>query len=382
MKTKRYILAFAFIFFFILIGTTPCRATEYEEESLPGEYGDFISNLPDYVIDALPDTALDDNKSSLYEAADELSRPTSVLSAILRGFGSQISNVLPTLAKLLGIIIISSLSYSLSSSLGEGIGKAMTIVTRLACYVAVCSITFSTLGDLKDYFNSLFSAVGSFVPLSAVLYAMGGNLTSAVSEASGISITLAVCEFICTKTTIPLFCLCLSLTLISMLEGGGGVGVSLSNDIKKWYLTSISFVMLVLTTSLASQNILSARADGVAMRGTKLALSSFVPLSGGTLSSTLGTLSSSVGLLRGSVGIIGIAVIILMLMPTIMYLSLLRLCFSFCSTLCGLLSCTGEQKLFSELNNLYGYLIGISALSAAVFVIALAIFAKTATPFG
>ena len=72
MKTKRYILAFAFIFFFILIGTTPCRATEYEEESLPGEYGDFISNLPDYVIDALPDTALDDNKSSLYEAADEL----------------------------------------------------------------------------------------------------------------------------------------------------------------------------------------------------------------------------------------------------------------------------------------------------------------------
>ncbi len=382
MKTKRIILASAFIFFLIFIGTTPSRASEYEEDRVPSEYGDFISSLPDYVIEALPDTALDDNKSSLYEAAEELSRPTSVLSAILRGFGSQISNVIPTLAKLLGIIIISSLAYSLSSSLGEGIGRSVTIVTRLACYVSVCSVTFSTLGDLQEYFNSLFSAVGSFVPLSAVLYAMGGNLTSAVSESSGISITLAICEFICTKTTIPLFCLCLSLSLLSMLEGGGGVGASLSNDIKKWYLTSISFVMLVLTTSLASQNILAARADGVAMRGAKLAVSSFVPLSGGTLSSTLGTLSSGVGLLRGSVGIIGIAVIILMLLPTIIYLSLLRLCFSFCSTLCGLLSCTGEQKLFSELNNLYGYLIGISALSAAVFVIALAIFAKTATPFG
>ena len=94
MKTKRIILASAFIFFLIFIGTTPSRASEYEEDRVPSEYGDFISSLPDYVIEDLPDTALDDNKSSLYEAAEELSRPTSVLSAILRGFGSQISSVI------------------------------------------------------------------------------------------------------------------------------------------------------------------------------------------------------------------------------------------------------------------------------------------------
>jgi hypothetical protein len=46
-----------------------------------------------------------------------------------------------------------------------------------------------------------------------------------------------------------------------------------------------------------------------------------------------------------------------------------------------MLSCNGEMKLFDDVATLYGYLEGIAALSAAIFVIAFAIFAGSATPF-
>ena len=119
----------------------------------------------------------------------------------------------------------------------------------------------------------------------------------------------------------------------------------------------------------------------MAMRGAKFAVSSFVPVSGGTVASTLGTLAASVELLRGSVGVIGIVIIIMMLLPTVIELALLRGVFligSFCASTLG---AQGESKLLSELDSLYGYLEGIAALSAVVFIIAFGIFATVSTPF-
>ena len=109
--------------------------------------------------------------------------------------------------------------------------------------------------------------------------------------------------------------------------------------------------------------------------------SSFVPVSGGAVSSTLGTLASSVELLRGSIGAVGVAIIILMLLPVIIELALLRLTFSigcFCSSALG---CSGEARLLGELDSLYGYLEGVAVLSAAVFIVAFGLLASISTPF-
>jgi hypothetical protein len=42
-----------------------------------------------------------------------------------------------------------------------------------------------------------------------------------------------------------------------------------------------------------------------------------------------------------------------------------------------MLGCGGEKSLLDEVGSLYGYLEGIAALSAVVFLIAFAIFAAT-----
>ena len=77
-------------------------------------------------------------------------------------------------------------------------------------------------------------------------------------------------------------------------------------------------------------------------------------------------------------GVIGIVIIILLLIPIIVELAALRGIFALTSFISGMVGCTGEKSLLDEIGSLYGYLEGIAALSASVFLIAFAVFAATA----
>ena len=333
------------------------------------------------MTDRLPDGVFSDESYEISSAAGELSSPVYLLGEVLGALGEGIREVLPSLALLIGIVIISALCRIMSSYFGAGLGRAVDMCARLCTFAAIAGVALGAVDRLTEYFSRLFSAVASFLPLSATLYAMGGNLTAAASSTATLSTILTVCQFFCSYTVLPVFCICLSLSLLSVFDGQGSVaGSTVGGILRKWYMTALSFVMMILTSTLATQSILSAKADRAAMRGMKFAVSNFVPVSGGTLSSTLGTLAAGVELLRGAVGVIGIAVIIIMLIPPLIELALMRTVFGIASFCAGMLGAVGEQKLLSELGSLYGYLEGVAALCSAIFLVAFGIFASISVP--
>lgn len=352
------------------------------EETLPEEYGDFIDSLPNGVTDSLPDSAFSSNSAEIVGAAGQLGSVSYLLGTLLESFGGSIGEILPTLALLCGIVILSAVCHLFASNLG-GLSATVTFASRLISFCAIAASAISSLSRLRDYFDSLFSAVASFLPLTTVLYASGGNLTAAASGTLTLNAILSVCQLVFTKTIIPVFSVCLSMSLLSVFDGVGGFAAqSISSSVKKWYTTALAFVMMILTTALAAQTILSAKADNAAMKGMKFAASSFIPVSGGAVSSTLGTLAASVELMRGAVGVIGVAVILLLLIPIVVELALLRAVFALAAFLAGMLGCSGEHKLLCEIGNLYGYLEGVAVLSSVIFIIAFAIFAATCSAVG
>ncbi len=358
-----------------------CISAEADgEETAPPEYSDFLDSIDGSVSDKLPDGVFSDRQDEINQAAGELADPINILNAVSDAFGAGIREVAPTLALVLGIVILSAV-MNVFASASPSLSRVAEGCTRLCTFTAISGIAVSCVSSLSIYFERLFGAVASFVPLSAVLYAMGGNLTGAASNSTVLGIMLSVCQFFCTKTVIPVFCICLCLCLLSVF-GGTCTGGAVSGAIRKWYTTALAFIMMLLTVSLGGSSLLSAKADNMAMRGMKFAVSNFIPVSGGTVSSTLGTLAASVELLRSSIGVIGIVVIALMLLPTIIELALMRGVFAIGSFCASTLGCSGEARLLSELDSLYGYLEGIAALTSAVFVIALGIFAAASTPFG
>ncbi len=380
---KRVVLPITFFLLVLLCFIWTCPLTVYaEDETMPDEYSDFIGSLDGSVSDMLPEGVFSNEAERVEDAADELIAPAKLLSIMIDSLGVGIHNAAPTLALVLGIVILSAILSAFSSSAG-GISRAVENCTRLCTFTSIAGLAVGCAESLTEYFDRLFSAVAAFVPLSGALYAMGGNLTCASGGTVSVGVTLAVCQFFCTKTVIPVFCLCLCLSLLSVFEGQGAyAGGAVSATVRKWYTTSLAFVMMILTCSLTGSTILASKADNMAMRGAKFAVSSFVPLSGGTVSSTLGTLAASVELLRSSVGVIGIVIIILMLLPTVIELALLRGVFAIGGFCASVLGCSGEARLLSELDSLYGYLEGIAVLASAVFIIAFGIFASISTPFG
>jgi len=352
------------------------------EETLPDEYGEFIGSLPNGVTDSLPDSAFSSDSAEILGAAGELGSVSYLLGVLLDSFGGKIGEILPTLALLCGIVILSAVCHLFASNLG-GLSATVTFAARLLSFCSIGAAAVSSLSRLREYFDSLFSAVASFLPLTAVLYASGGNLTAAASGTLTLNAILSVCQLVFTKTVIPVFSVCLSMSLLSAFDGVGGFAAqSISATVKKWYTTALAFVMMILTTALAAQTILSVKADNAAMKGMKFAASSFIPVSGGAVSSTLGTLAASVELMRGAVGVIGVAVILLLLIPIIVELALLRAVFALAAFLAGMLGCSSEHKLLNEIGSLYGYLEGVAVLSSVVFIIAFAIFAATCSAVG
>ena len=378
MKKHKAIIFAVVILLFIVLGALSVSAEE--DSTVPEEYRDLISSLDGEISDHLPNGALSSSSEEINQAADELSRPTNILSLLIKGFASGITRVIPTLAILLGIIILSAVVNTVAS--GTSLSRPVEICTRLCSLCSIMGATLGCIDSLSIYFDRLFSAVSGFVPLSAALFAMGGNINSAVSGSASLGIVLTVCQFFCTQTAIPVFCISLALSSLSVLDGiGGAAGGAVSASIRRWYMIALSFVMMLLTISTSASTLLASKADNVAMRGAKFAVSSFIPVTGGTLSSTLGTLASSVELLRGSIGTVGVFILILILVPCIIELALMRAVFSISGFCASSLGCTTEARLMCEIDSLYGFLEGVAALSAVTFIILLAIFASIATPF-
>ncbi len=365
--------------FLVIICTLSVSA---DEETLPTEYSDFIGSIDSEISDMLPEGVFSKDRQEVEVAAEEMISPLNILYLLVDALGVGITSAAPTMAVVIGVVVLAALLSVITGGL-TGVSRAVEMCIRACTFAAISAVAVECASKLGEYFDRLFSAVASFLPLSAVLYAMGGNLTAAASTGTTLGITLSVCQFFCTKTVIPIFCLCLCLTLLSVFDTqGAAAGGAVGTTIRKWYTTSLSFVMMILTVSVAGSGILASKADSLAMRGAKFAVSSFVPISGGTVSSTLGTLAASVEMLRGSVGVIGITIIILMLVPTVVELALMRAVFAIGGFCASTLGCTSESRLLSELDSLYGYLEGIAVLSAAVFIISFGVFAAISTPFG
>jgi stage III sporulation protein AE len=380
MRKHKAVIFTLTVIVLILAGSLTVSANEDDGDLLPGEYGDFIGSLDDGITDLLPDGLLSDSSENINGAADELAQPTNILSILIKSFAEGLTHVVPTLALLLGTVILSAIVSTVAGN--TSLSRPVEICTRLCSFCAIIGTTVRCVETLSQYFERLFAAVASFIPVSAALFAMGGNINTAVSGIASLGVILTVCEFFCTQTAIPIFCISLSLSALSVFDGAGSAaGGAVSAAIRRWYMIALSFVMMILTVSLSSSTLLAAKADNVAMRGAKFAVSSFIPITGGTLSSTLGTLASSVELLRGSVGTVGIFVLILILLPCVIELALMRAVFAISGFCASSLGCASEARLLNELDSLYGYLEGVAALSSAVFMISLAIFSSISTPF-
>ncbi len=354
--------------FFVLVGA--------KENTMPDGYENFLDGLPDDTKQLLPENIYSNDADKVADAVSEMSGVEYLLSAVISCLGSAIVNIIPHVALLLGLVVLSSLGGLMSAHLSPSASRAFDICSRLVVFCAIGGVAISVLEDVKEFFLRISGIISALVPLSATLYTMGGNVSAAFKSSSGLLVTLGIIEFISGVVVIPLFCFCLALSFVSGITSDIWVG-NVSGSVKKTFLTALGIITSILSMSLSSQTVIASKADSMAIKGAKMFLGS-IPVTGGAVSSSIGTLASSVELIRGAVGVGGIIILLLLLLPVIIELWLMRSIYGMLGSLSGMLGMTGEHKLFSEVSELYGILEGVAIMCSLVFFVAMATLCTTA----
>ena len=152
----------------------------------------------------------------------------------------------------------------------------------------------------------------------------------------------------------------------------------------KGYLVSMVLTLGVASTlagaGLALQTTIAAAGDSLAMRSAKYAVGSMIPLVGGSIGSALGTLTASLATVKSVVGVSGVAVLLLMTLPVLVYLLLTRLAVSVAGAVAGLFGFSAGEILLAEFRRLFDMLLAMTAAAGVTFMIYFAVFLKVAYP--
>lgn len=355
--------------------------TAYAEDNGMEEYKGFIDSIPEDVKDKLPEGVHSENGEEIAEGVREMSGVKYLLGELSGALFSGIREAVPHICRVIGLIIIASLVRVVGSSLWGESGGISSLISRLCIFGAVISGGMGCIEGVGEYFDNLFALALSYIPLSAALYSMGGNISAAVASSSSFGIILTVCELIFTYTVFPVFCFCMCINIASCFEPSPSL-CAISGVVKKNYIFLLSLIMAILCVSISAQTFISAKADNFTMRGAKFVIASFIPHFGGSVSQSLSNVASSVELLRSAVGVSGVIIILLMLIPAVVEIAVMRLLYSFVSIIAGIIGCDKESSMLSEISTLYGYLLSVCAICSSTFIISFGLLAKCACAVG
>ena len=315
--------------------------------------------------------------NSFFASVEELTVPESVVLALIKLFGIEAGSLCKLLFLLMGVVIVSA---GISAIAEQTENKTLSAIMRFCSLGAIFSasgyVFYSHFERLDEFFSRIAIFVNGMIPVTASIWALGGNVTTASAGSATLYCFLTVFEKLWAASAIPVFALLLMLgfcdVLCTELKTGRIVGT-----IKRIYGFFLGLSMTVLLSSLAAQTTLTAVADSVSARAGRLVSSTVIPIVGGNLGEALRTVASSVTYLKNIFGIGGIIIIAILVLPMAMSLLLTRFIFNVTSTFADILGCEQESKLLASFYEAYGCMLAVVSGVGMMFVLSLCIFMKT-----
>lgn len=346
------------------------------------EYDGFISAIPDDVAPLLPEDIFSNDITEYSAGGEELAEPQGFFGILMKMLGFCMKDALMMFARLIALVLLSAVAHAMFSSVGSSLLKeAFGFCTTAAIVTAVIGEQAEMIKMADAFLERLLTLVNSMIPLVGVLYAAGGNVSTAASGTASLSFFLSVCENLCGLTLMPAVGICLAFSAASAFSSHLSLG-EISATFKRIYTYGLGLLMAIMSLVMTVQNQLSAKADSLGARAAKYALGSFIPVVGGTVGDSFRTVAASVEYIRSTVGGIAILVILLLLLPPLISLALGRSAVNITSAVAKMLGCEQEGRLLSEIGNVYGYMIAVCSICSVVFIYALTLFVRCSAASG
>lgn len=351
-----------------------------EDTQMPDEYDDMLDSLPNDITDMLPDDIFSDDITSIAQGTEKITSWEYIFNTFFDILGLNIKVLLKSLASIIGLLILCSLlnmlKHSIASSATE---RILTLVSSATLIFTVLQISSEPLKRAMLLLEEMKIFTNTISPVMCSIYAMGGNVTSALVHNYGLIVFLSIMENICIVSLESILGVCFGLTIAGSFIDEANI-MPLCNAIKKMFTFFIGMIMLVFTTVISTQTLLASKADTLSSKTAKMLASQIIPVVGGTIGDTLRTAGASIEYLRSNVGVLLIIILLIMILPTFISIALYRLGFIISNAFAGLLGCDREGRLLLEISSIYGYVLAIISICAVTLLLLITIFAKCSSP--
>ena len=266
-----------------------------------GEYGDINSALSDAVPPEASEILEGGGITPDNNGAAALSFG-GVLEFLRDMLMDRLTEPLRLFASLCGVVILCALSRSSADGAGGNMSGVFSAVGVLAGAGMTTAAISGALRDTLDVLSAASEFMLVFVPVFAgVIAAMGKAATASAAN----TVILAAAQFFSQISVNFLTPVCGTVMGLSVT---GAVHPEMSTDklgelIRKAAVWGLSLLMTVFMSVL--------------IRTAKFAVSSGVPIVGGTISDAVNTVHASLSLMHSSIGTYGIAAGIVILLPSL-----------------------------------------------------------------
>lgn len=152
----------------------------------------------------------------------------------------------------------------------------------------------------------------------------------------------------------------------------GNPGLDKVAGLLKWVVNRTLTILLVLfVTYLTVSGAVAGTADATALKVTKLAISTVIPVVGGIISNAAQTILAGAGLLKNTVGVFGMLAVLGICLVPFLQLGVQYLTYKFCGALAAMLADNRLVKLIDSIGTAFALMLGMTGASALLLLISI-----------
>lgn len=291
--------------------------------SLSEDYADNIAEaVPSEAAEILDDAGITpDNNGAASVTAQ------GVFDWLWEQCKERLTQPVQLLAALCGIVLLCALASEFGG-ISCGGSSGMSGVFSAVGVLAGAGMTTAAISDALAHTLNVLQAASEFMLVFVPIYAGVIAVTGKAATAAAVNtVTLGAAQFFSQIAVAFLSPVCGTVMGLSVT---GAIHPELNISriaelIKKISVGGLSLLMTVFMSVLSAQTFVNNSADSVLIRTAKFAVSSGVPIVGGTISEAVNTVSAGLSLLHSGIGTYGIAAGVVMILPSLITVTLYRL---------------------------------------------------------
>lgn len=267
--------------------------------------------------------------------------------------------------------IMMSVLRSFSDTVKASADLIGTIVAASALFTSASSMLklgAQTIRELSDYGKLLF-------PVMTAAMAAQGGVTASAALYTGTAVFDALLGSLISSLLLPLVYLYLALATANNALGEELLK-KLCDMIKNALSWCLKTVLMVFTTYMGVTGVVSGTTDAAALKATKVAISSVVPVVGGVLSDASEAVLVSAGIMKNAAGIYGILAILAVFLEPFLRIGIHYLLMKGTAAVCGIFAPKRMTGMIEDCTAAMGLLLAMTGAVCILLLISTVCFMR------